>query len=351
MRNKWIWIIIIALVLGGIGGVLLNRFGIPFLSTLPGLSWVQKLESSNPVVINRYQEVQFNEGANLVDLSKQVAAYTVSIYSQDTTPKFLGNGIITTSDGMVITSKVNLPTKGSVTVVLNDGTSYAGAVRALDPRSELAVVTISAQNLPFAQFADAYDLPASQRVIFVGRSNTSFVHDFELGQVVRTIANQSSLDRIYSSEALENTVQLSTKPASDFVGGPIANLDGKIIGMTTSSSNVLIGEDLQSAVTSFLQSSKIQRTTFGIKYLSLSDSLAKLKGLPQGGMQVVSVDSASPAQAGGLQANDLITSIDNQNLPNANFEKIINSHGATPISVGILRGTTKQTLTINLEYK
>ncbi|MBX4204824.1 MAG: S1C family serine protease [Candidatus Doudnabacteria bacterium] len=352
LRNKWIWILVIALVVGGIGGVLFNRFVIPWLASMPGLSGLHKLESSNPVIINRREEVQINEGANYLDLSKQAAAFTVTIYSQSGASfRFLGNGIIASSDGMILTSRANLGAPGSLVVVTNDGTSFPGTLRALDPRSELAVLTISANNLPFAQFADAWDLQAAQKLIYVGRSNKEFTRQFGLGQVTQSVDNASSLDRVFYTEAFENTIASDAKITSDYIGGPIINLNGKVVGMTSSSLGVLISEDLSTAVSSYFQNGKIQRPQFGAKNLNLSTPLAKLKNLSRGGMLVVSVDDGSPAKLAGLATNDLIISVDNQPLPQSNFEKIINQHGFNDMPITVLRNGTEVNLTIKLQPK
>lgn len=350
-RNNWFWLILLILILGGIGGVLFGRFLIPALSNVPGFSWAQKLESNNPVIINRREEVQLNEGANILELVRQASTYTVSLYSQTPNIKFLGNGIITSADGMVVVSRASLGNATSINVVTNDGTNYTGLVRAMDPRSELAVVTVTAKNLTFAQFADASNLQASQRLLFVGRSNDSFTHKFASGFVTDTVANTPSLDHVFSSESFENTIQSDAKLSADFVGGPVVNLDGRVVGMVNSSMGILIGENLQTAVSSFLQNGKIVRPAFGIKYLNLSQALAGLKGLPQAGLLVASVDENSPAKKAGLLTNDLIIAVDGADITNNNFEKIVNSHGLSPIPLMIIRNGSQQSISITLEAK
>jgi len=349
-KTGWAWIIILMFFIGGIGGVLLARFGIPWLSNLPGLSWVEKLESTSPVVINHYQEVQLTDGANLVDLARQAAGYTVSIYTPSN-PKFLGNGIIVSSDGLILASKTSLGSGTNFTVVLNDGASYPAQVRALDPRSEVAVLTISATNLPFAGFADASTLVASQRLIFLGRSNAAFEHNFALEQVSQTIANQRSLEAVHYSENLENTITTQNRPTADFVGGPIVDFDGKVVGMTNSSGGVIIGEDLNSVVSNYLQNKKIVRPTIGFHYLNLSTEQAKLKDLPQAGVLVVNVDANSPAAKAGIVSNDLIITADNQDLSSNEFEKVLNQHGSNPFLLTVIRNNQKINLTVNLEAK
>jgi serine protease Do len=348
-RKNWTWIIIFCIFLGGMGGILFNKLILPTLASMPALSWLQRLESNNPVIINRSEVVQINEGANFLDLTRQAAAYTVAIYSPS--QKFLGNGIITTSDGMILTSKNTMPATGVVTVVLDNGSSYPAALRALDPKSDLAVLTIDAHNLPFAQFADAWNLPASQRLIYLGRSNNAFVHDFALGYVSVPVNNQGNLDRVFDSEVFENNISSDAKLNSDYVGGPVINLDGRVVGLVNSNLGVLVGEDLQTAVTSYIQNGKVVRPSLGIKYLNLSNLLAKIKNLPQGGILVVSVADGTPAKLAGILANDLIISIDNQPLPQGNFEKTLNQHPLSDTPITVLRNSTQVNLTVKLIAK
>lgn len=350
-RNNWIWIIILVLLLGGIGGVLLNRYAIPYLSDIPGLSWVQKLESTSPVVINRVQQVELNEGVNLIDLVKQASGFTASIYSTGPTPKFLENGIVTSSDGMIVAAKSLLPQSGNVTVILNDGTAYSGQIRALDPKSDLGVITVPATNLAFAQFANASDLQTSQRLVILGRSGTAFSHDFSLGEVSRSIANQKSLDRVAGSEDLESSVVVNSSINANFTGGPVMDYEGRVVGMVKSDLGMLTGENLQSAVSSYLQNGKIIRPAFGIHYFDLSDELAHLKNLPQGGILIVSVDNGSPAQKAGLLAGDFIISFDNQSLASSNFEFLLNAHAISSVPITAVRAGAKVNLTINLQPK
>jgi serine protease Do len=352
LRNKWLWIVIIALVVGGIGGVVFNRFIIPWAASLPGLSSLNKLESSNPVVINRREEVTLNEGANYIDLSKQASAYTVGIYTKTVSSyKFLENGIIASSDGMILTSKVLIAGQNNLVVVTNDGSNFPAQVRALDPRSELAVLTISANNLPFAQFSDAWDLQPSQRLIYIGRSNKEFVHGFALAGVTQPVSNLSSLERVFYTEAFENSISTDAKINSDFIGGPIINLSGRVVGMTNSSQNALLGESLATAVSSFFQNNKIVRPFLGFRYLNLSASLAKLSGQPQAGLLVTSVDDASPAKLGGILPGDLVVTFDNQPVPQSNFEKILNQHSIGDVPVTVLRNNQQINLNVKLNSK
>src|SRR3989344_5020849 len=105
-RKQLTIIILIAFFVGALGSILLGRFTLPYLSRYQGLSWLSKLSTTSPIVINRREEVHLNEGANLIDLAKQAGNYTVSFY-KGVLPnyKFVGNGIIMSSDGLIFTTK------------------------------------------------------------------------------------------------------------------------------------------------------------------------------------------------------------------------------------------------------
>ena len=120
MTKKQItWIILSAFFIGGIGGVFMGRFFIPYIASVTGISSLNKLVTTSPIVVTRTQEVQLNEGVNIIDLVKQAGNSTVSIY--DPANNFLGNGVIVSSDGLIFTSNTILGKQTSVTVVTNDG--------------------------------------------------------------------------------------------------------------------------------------------------------------------------------------------------------------------------------------
>lgn len=346
MRNLVLWIFIIALV-GGISGVLFNKFVIPTLSHVRGLTWVSKLESNTPVIINRREVVQFTDGTDLLNLTKQIEASTVSIYQAN---KFVGNGIIATSDGMIVTTKSVVSAAGPYIAVLNDGRQFPMAVRALDPKSEIAIATVSVNNLPFVQWAAAADLETSQKLVFIGRSNASFTHEFALGQITQRLINQRSVDRVFDSESLETNITSDAKLTSDFVGGPVSNLEGKIVGLTQSNLGILIAENIQSAISSYFTTNKIVRPALGIKYLNLSEETAAIRGLTQAGVYVISV-ADGPAKLAGVLPNDLIIAADNKDLKSNNFEQILNGHSVSDFPITVLRGTNQIDLTVKLLAK
>lgn len=245
MKSKQIiLVLVIAFFVGGIGGVMMNRFLLPYLSTFPGFSFLNQIVSSAPIVINRREEVQLNEGVNLIDLIKQSGNITVGIY--DNKNNFLGNGIIATSDGLIITTSQIIANQPQVSVITTDGQKFPAALKVKDTKSNLVLLYIVANNLPVVQFDDAASLQAGQRVLFIGRGNANFQHEALAGFVKQSLANQLQNQQISTDAVVSN----------DFFGGPVVNLNGSVVGLVISANQNIIGEDLKIFLSNYLVNPK-----------------------------------------------------------------------------------------------
>lgn len=351
-RKFWIVIILIAFFVGALGSILLGRFIIPYFAAATGWESLNKLVTNSPIIINRTNEVQLNEGVNLIDLTKQAGNITVSLYTTGANPSYLANGIVMTSDGLIFTSKAVLAGQTELKAVLYDGRTYKALVHAVDPKSDIAVLTIDEKNLSSASFNNAQDLEAGQRLLTIGVSNVPFDRIATQGYVISSVANNANqLWRTYSTEVLENSFETDA-PVNNglFIGSPMISMNGKVVGMVTGSSlqKIVVAENLQTALNSYLANNKIIRPRLGVTYFNISKTIATLKGLARPGVLVSKVDEGSPA-VGKILANDLIFEVDGQNLENQNFEQIINRHLIGEIKFKLLRAGKETEAIVNME--
>jgi S1-C subfamily serine protease len=337
----------LAFFVGAAGSVVFNKFVFPKLSTVQGFAWVGKLQSTSPVIINRREEVRLNEGVNLIELTKQAQTTVTSIFSTGPNAQLLGNGLIITSDGTIFTTKTVVGEMEEVQVVVNDGSVYSGLVRAMDPKSELAVVTIQANNLPVAQFYDARNMQTAQRVFSIGKSVQDFDRQFISGLVSQTLVNSVDFTRVLSTEVFEHTLETDANFNSDYIGSPVVNLQGLVVGMVISETGrILPAEAVTGAVRSYLQSGSITRPYIGMTYQTISESVAEVRGLAGGGALVVSTVAGSPAAQAGLLAGDIITQINSQDLQNSNLEVVLQQQGTLQFNLTVLRAG--QIINLNL---
>jgi len=352
-KKQWLYVLIIAFVVGTIGSIFFDRVAIPALSKLPGLSSLRNLQSDTPIVITRREEIRINEGVNLIELTNQASGFTVSIYSSGPNKfELLGSGIVMSSDGLIFTSQNVVSGKSEVNVVLNDGTSYPGVVMAIDPSTELAIVTIPVDNLPFAQFERASDLNVGQRVFALGKTSQEFTRKFASGLVTKTVANNIDPSHVFFSDTLSNTILADAPIAADFAGGPVLNLNGRVIGMVVDTGGkIVISESLDPALRSYLTNQTITRPRLGIRYINFTSSLAKLNKLEFAGIQIVRVESNSPAGKSGLKVNDMVIELDGQSVEENGFELLFNRDLVDNMRFTILRNGERQEIVVNLGTK
>ncbi|HTL39576.1 MAG TPA: serine protease [Methylomirabilota bacterium] len=235
-------VILISFIVGTIGTIFFTRWALPKISTATGFTWLNSLVTNSPIVINRHEEVQLNEGVNVIDLIKQSGNITVGIYTAGAAPQFLGNGIMMTGDGLIFTASSVTQKQTQFNVVINDGHTFPASVKDQDVKNGLVVLAIESSGLPTAQLDPAAKLETGQRVIFIGRSNIKFEHEALSALITQSLANQLANPQI-STDATVN---------SDYFGGPIVNLTGHVVGLVIDNTHNIIAEDLQTALSKYL---------------------------------------------------------------------------------------------------
>jgi serine protease Do len=80
----------------------------------------------------------------------------------------LGSGIIVRSDGHILTNYHVVQGASGIEVTLQDGRKFPAQVLGKDSRSDLAMVKINVENLPFAELGDSSQAKAGQWVMALG---------------------------------------------------------------------------------------------------------------------------------------------------------------------------------------
>ena len=351
-RKKFLLILVLAFFMGGIGSIIFDRVIIPNLATVPGLSFFNRWQSNSPIVVNRKEEIYISEGSNIAELQKSAQNYTVSIHSLDKNdPRFLGNGIVLSSDGLIFTTKDVIGSAQEFQVVLSNGEVFRGIVRAMDWKSELVAITISGTNLAIPQFGNFNGIQPGQRVLVVGKGLTPHNRLFTSAFVKRTMSQPVDVNVINSADSLSLTLQLDANLEKEFIGGPVTSLEGKVVGVYKGNGLVLPSYGLESGVTSYLETGKFIRPFLGLKYQIITKNIVGLKDLSSEGILVNSVDANSPAARAGLLPGDTITSLNSERLVESNFEYLLSSKKNEAIHLVIVRNRNQINVAVNLEMK
>ncbi len=252
----------------------------------------------------------------------------------------IGSGVIIDQKGYILTNEHVVADAQKVTVKLYDGREFKAQVQGKDPRSDLAVIKIDAQNLPVAQLGDSDELRIGQWVVAMGNP-FGFVLDNPEPTVTAGVisALHRSLGRI-SSSSRDYTDLIQTDAAINpgNSGGPLVDLKGRVIGInvaifSTSGGYEGIGfaipiNNAKRIISRLIEGKTISYGWLGVTVQDLDENLAKYFGLSQNnGVLVAKVLEKSPAQKAGIKEGDVIIKFDNKAI--ANVKKLLKTVGET----------------------
>jgi serine protease Do len=209
-----------------------------------------------------------------------------------------GSGVIWRSTGTIITNAhvVRAPT---ATVVLQDGRAFEATVSARDPQCDLAMLTLPASDLPSAAIGDSSALRVGELVFAVGNP-----HGIVGALTVGIIHALSPADEAYGQGWIQADLHLA--PGNS--GGPLADAQGRIIGINTMVQGGLACAVSSKAVEGFLHTGG-KRPRLGVTLQHVSMTLEGRRVL---GLLVLAVVAGSAAEAAGILIGDVLIGIDGQ---------------------------------------
>lgn len=244
-----------------------------------------------------------------------------------------GSGFIVTSDGYILTNRhVVTDSSADYAVVLSDDRELPAKVLAKDPLNDLAVLKIDAGNgaLPVLELGDSDQIQIGETVIAIGYALSEFRNTVTKGVISGVNRRVVAGDQRGSSEVIQEAIQTDAAINPGNSGGPLLNLRGQVIGVNTAVSREgqLIGFAIpinvaKHAVESVIREGKIIRPWLGVRYLVITERLAKQQKLPvtNGALVVrgatpadLAVVPGSPADKGGVRENDIITEVDGERV-------------------------------------
>ncbi len=145
-----------------------------------------------------------------------------------------GSGFIISADGLILTNKhVVQDTAAEYTVLTNDGKKYSAKVLARDPNIDIAVIKISASNLPTIKLGDSDSIQVGQTAIAIGNALGEFRNTVNVGVVSGLSRNITASGGGGLTETIHNVIQTDASINPGNSGGPLLNLRGEVMGINT----------------------------------------------------------------------------------------------------------------------
>jgi S1-C subfamily serine protease len=139
-----------------------------------------------------------------------------------------GSGFLISSEGFIVTNSHVVSGTHELLVNLPDGSSSQAEVKGDDPSTDIAVIRIYGNNLPFARFGDSRKLNVGQLVIAIGNP-LGFQYTVTAG-VVSALGRSM---RSYTGRLIESIIQTDAALNPGNSGGPLINAAGQVIGINT----------------------------------------------------------------------------------------------------------------------
>ncbi|MBN1778949.1 MAG: PDZ domain-containing protein [Candidatus Buchananbacteria bacterium] len=306
-------------------------------------------------VIGTEQDFAVDQAIRKVDASV-VGFYPIKKASQNILQSIyypadlLGSGFILTSDGWLATdqSVVNENKKGLV-VVVYQGQEYKIDQLVTDPMTGITFVKITANNLPVVLLGDSDELLAGQLVVgdnSFGQASVDYVKSLNF-------QNQStSQDYVLSSEKYARFILLTNNLDNSYLGGPIINSNGEVVGVIQSNKNQTIVVPInhfRPVLVSVFRDGSIRRSYLGVQYIDLSNTTSASD--QQSGALIYSQPKKnSPAANAKLQVGDVIISVENQLIDKTNsLAEIIQQYqSGDSLNLEVLRDDKNIKLNVSL---
>jgi putative serine protease PepD len=349
----WLWGLIGAIVVAGVGGGLI---GAAIASPNSSSSAAGAAEASCAVTP--------------VADKAQPSVVTISATPASGKGGSTGSGEVYKSDGYIVTNNhviAAAASGGKVEVLFANGTSEPATIVGRDVLTDLAVLKAQLPSgVPPIQIGSAETLSVGQPVVALGSplGLAGTVTSGIVSALDRTIQVPAEDD---SSALLVAAVQTDAAINPGNSGGALVNCDGQLVGIPSagaavpaaageSSSGGSIGLGfaipVNSAVTvadEIIATGRATHSYFGLETVALPDAAAKQANIP-GGLFVAGVVAGGPAEKAGLQAGDIITTIDGQQATsNIQLQEVtLTKNPGETVELEYLRGGKSDKTTVTL---
>jgi len=269
-----------------------------------------------------------------------------------------GSGFIIDADGTVVTNNHVVKGARTVMVTMSDGTELKARVIGRDARTDIAVLKVDAgRKLPFVSLGDSRAVRPGEWVVAMG-------NPFGLGGTV-TAGIVSAQGRDIGSGPYDDYIQIDAPINQGNSGGPLFTQDGHVVGINSaiispSGGSVGIGfaipaNMVRTVVADLEHDGHVTRGYLGIETQPVTAAMASAMHLPttgnghdQNGALVASVSPDSPADHAGVQAGDVVQSIDGQSVKSPR-DLAVDVAGIKPgnkVALDVVRDGKAQSLTV-----
>ena len=334
-----------------------------------------KNENSTTQAVNKVKDAVVSIITYSSSSSRQSSVFNADETNSDSDNQQIaseGSGVIykkDDKDAYLVTNTHVINGASKVDIRLADGTKVPGEIVGSDTFSDIAVVKISSEKVTtVAEFGDSSQISVGETAIAIGSPLGSEYANTVTQGIISSLNRNVSLKSEDGQAISTKAIQTDTAINPGNSGGPLVNIQGQVIGITSSkiASNggtsveglgfAIPSNDAQNIIKQLESDGKVTRPALGIQMVNLSNvgasDLRKLN-IPSGltsGVVVRSVQSNMPAN-GHLQKYDVITKVDEKEITSStDLQHALYNHAiGDTIKVTYYRNGKEETTSIKLD--
>ncbi len=282
--------------------------------------FVAVVQETRDAVVNIYAEGENPSARNMDPMWRRFFGLPPRVSSY-------GSGFVIRPDGYILTNNHVVQGGDKITVTLSDERTFEAELIGTDPQTDLAVLKIDARDsLPFIELGNSDDMRVGDWVVAIG--NPFPEQGLDRTVTVGVVSAKSRRDLRFGSDTPEyqDYIQTDASINPGNSGGPLVNLRGEAIGINSAIASpnrgsvgigFAIPSNLARVVASdLIEEGKVSRGWLGVMLSELTLDQREASGIEEDiGVRIADVIRGSPADAGGLQANDIVLTLNGKEIP------------------------------------
>lgn len=369
----------LVVVFGGFGGILADRFLFPYLSTVSFFSKydIVRKAAQDVTIINKTEQVTVKEEFSIEKVINQVSSSLVNIVSASKNETISkkeaaliknGTGMIVTSDGIIMTyASALLKENSTYQVFLFDGNVKEAKLLGIDSYSNLAFLKIEASNLPTISFANSEDAKIGEKIVALSNNSLDYSNNYTTS-ILGGWSSDFNLfgGKVSSSEKMEGVFKDTFTSKDEYVGGPVVDYLGQVIGVTGVVESgpektyfQIPANKIKRVLDKVLQNRLEQNPYLGIYFLPANKTYLTLGKITRengalvysaSGQQGLAIIAGSPAQKAGLKIGDMLIALNGEEINKKNTlpDLLYKYKKGDTIELTLIRNEQEMKIEVNL---
>ncbi len=329
-----------------------------------GLNFVAAASAVTPAVVHVMTEyapkMSQNDAIRMDPFLRQFFGDDMDRYHSQRGPQQgSGSGVIIAANGYIVTNNHVIDKADKIEVVLDDKRKYSATLVGADPNTDLALLKVEADNLPYVRYGNSDQVKVGEWVLAVG--NPFNLNSTVTAGIISAKGRNINILRDREGMGIESFLQTDAVVNPGNSGGALVNLNGDLVGINSaiaSRSGAFEGYSfavpssiVSKVIDDLLKYKVVQRALLGVSIREVDATLAsekKLKSL--NGVYVMGLGKTSAAADAGLKEGDVITEINGVKVNTSSQlqEQVARFRPGDKIKVSYLRDGNERTATATL---